>query len=162
MYKDKEKQKEANRLANKKYRDKLKGITQESITEPGITPDPRLQKTYSESAMAVGLPADPLKLYSAERWEGLQAKGYEMPDSAYYDGQLNLEGEIPEAAFEGYARKVVSVWYDGEDQAHHIYAWAPPLPGDPAYVSEPGICGTCEAETQIKSITKCHKCVEVA
>ena len=37
MYKDKEEQKEANRAAIKRYRDKQKGITSEGITEQGIT-----------------------------------------------------------------------------------------------------------------------------
>ena len=36
MYKDKEAQKEANRLANLRYRNKQKGITQQGITE-GMT-----------------------------------------------------------------------------------------------------------------------------
>ena len=36
MYKDKEKQKQANRAANKRYRDKQKGITAQSDSE-GIT-----------------------------------------------------------------------------------------------------------------------------
>ena len=37
MYKDTDKQKEANRLANKRYRDKLQGITQKVSREQGIT-----------------------------------------------------------------------------------------------------------------------------
>lgn len=154
MYKDKDKQKEANRLANKKYRDKLKGITQEGITDPGITPDPRLQKTYSESALAVGLPADPLKLYSAERWASLQAKGYRMPDDREYDGQFDLSGDAPKAVRKGYAYKVAG--------PGPVYQWAVPVPGDPAYDHQAGQCRACGAITQIKSISKCHKCVEAA
>ncbi len=37
MYKDKEQQKEANKAANQRYRDKAKGITQPGITDEGIT-----------------------------------------------------------------------------------------------------------------------------
>jgi hypothetical protein len=37
MYKDKVLQKEANRKANQRLREKQKGITPEGITEPGIT-----------------------------------------------------------------------------------------------------------------------------
>ena len=42
MYKDKEKQKEATRIASKRYRNKqkgmTKGMTEEGMTEEGITP----------------------------------------------------------------------------------------------------------------------------
>lgn len=33
-------------------------------------------------------------------------------------------------------------------------------PGDPDYSQETGTCHTCGAQTQIKSITKCHKCID--
>ena len=39
MYKDKDKQKQANRLANKRYRDKVQGITEKVSRKQGITQD---------------------------------------------------------------------------------------------------------------------------
>ena len=52
MYKDKTKQKEANRIANKRYRDK-KGITQEGIT--GQTRIEFIQKELNDDYLVEGI-----------------------------------------------------------------------------------------------------------
>ena len=57
MYKDKEAQKETNRLANKRYRER-KGITEEGITQEGIT--------VEYPAIIIAL-ADPVKREKLER-----------------------------------------------------------------------------------------------
>ena len=75
-------------------------------------------------------PVDPLTLYSPDRWARMQAKGYVMPDDSEYDGQLNRDGQIPQAVGLGYARRKV-----GPSE----YVFLVPVPGDPAYqdVCEP-------------------------
>lgn len=42
MYKDKEKQKESNRIASQRQRDRAKGMTQEGMTGQGMTQYPAL------------------------------------------------------------------------------------------------------------------------
>ena len=80
MYKDKDRQKEANRLANKRYRERQsQGITDEGITPQGITPPNTIAEQVERD---IHEPIGPLDIYSEERWSRLQAKGY-----VWHDGQ---------------------------------------------------------------------------
>ncbi len=83
MYKDKEKQKEANRLANKVYRDRQKGITQEGITEQGITWYP------NKPTDGLGQAITPVILSDGQKWHprqviSIEGNDTELPDNVYF------------------------------------------------------------------------------
>ena len=132
VYKDKEKRKEASKERMRRHREKVKGVTEVGCNKQGVT---NQESVIPEQNVGVipkveqgWAPIEATVLYSQERWARLYEKGYRMPTSNAYDGQMNLEGHVPLAARLGYARKVVG--------AGPTYQFAVPVPGDPAYQVE--------------------------
>ena len=99
MYKNKEAQKEANRLANQRYR--AKGITEEGITQPkpeGITGLVQDEQGYWYAELKAGL--------SGQRWYpgrngyhpadcvcGIRHQPSFYPNGSHYDPRLDWDGE---------------------------------------------------------------------
>ena len=67
MYKDKHLQREANRKASQRRRDKAKGVTM--VPDKGMT-------TITPEQPTVTPITGPLGVYSAQRWSFLQSKGH--------------------------------------------------------------------------------------
>jgi hypothetical protein len=115
MYKNKEEQKEANRKANKLYRDKqkgitVKGITQEKVIPESVTlsdgqiwhPDPRYYKPKQETEPVSDYPAivqaitDPVRRDKLERITR-ELKSHNVSESVRYglDGpDFDTVGEL--------------------------------------------------------------------
>ena len=129
-----------------------KGLSVPDVSVPGLSvPDNEPDVTLTDDADVTLTEPElsPLDVYSPARWASLKAKGYSMPDGRPYDGQLTLDGDIPMAQQRCYARKAV-----GPGQ----YQWALPVPGDPVYELEHGVCQTCGKATPIKAVTRCGPC----
>jgi hypothetical protein len=77
MYKDKDKQREANRQAQAKHKAKLKGITEQGITEPKVIPEQQAEVIPSKP---------PEVLASRER----SFEGSARPGDADYPEQTGL------------------------------------------------------------------------
>ena len=131
----------------KRYRDgkRDENVTKQERDAPDVSSRNRheaeLHKAVQDILALPEPPVDPLTLYSPDRWARMQAKGYVMPDDSEYDGQLNRDGQIPQAVGLGYARRKV-----GPSE----YVFLVPVPGDPAYQgvagTRPGLRTPCEDE----------------
>ncbi len=129
MYKDKHLQKQANKRASQRRRDKAKGMT--VVPDKGMTIGGYDAPSVTDLNATIQPPdpVGPLDVYSEQRWAYLQGRGYEW----FHDRDL---AEHPTTGV-----KAVTI------------------PGDPAYGEvEGGQCRSCGGPVQHPKVVKCLKC----
>lgn len=185
MYKDKAKQKEANKIASQRRRDKAKGMTDVITGDVYVIPEPdqnvipkkqgitcvECDREYEGIGCSHICRAKQKRVSCFEQLPADVRRTIESMASSPADKQARTERAIryqrmypsPHSTGLNYIGGIdLSADYKTADQLAPGKYNRASKPGDPDYPTDKGQCRTCGAETQIKSITKCHKCVEAA